>query len=241
MTPPNLSLLLVMICFWCTMWLVHRFLIRPVGEVLEERRGRIGDAAARWEATHREYLAATERLEGELQNAARAAAVLRGGHRQRALDSRQAALERARSEADDRLGHALATLDAIEKDPVGILQETAAALDSTIVLKGAHTLIGFPDGRVFVNMSGNSGMATAGSGDVLTGAIGAMFGLGLPLQEAVRAGVFIHGFAGDIAAADKGEDGITARDIMESLPKAVAMVRAGDLGEIAEKNGLYII
>ncbi|HOC42939.1 MAG TPA: ATP synthase F0 subunit B [Thermoanaerobaculales bacterium] len=112
MTPPNLSLLLVMICFWCTMWLVHRFLIRPVGEVLEERRGRIGDAAARWEATHREYLAATERLEGELQNAARAAAVLRGGHRQRALDSRQAALERARSEADDRLGHALATLDA---------------------------------------------------------------------------------------------------------------------------------
>jgi NAD(P)H-hydrate epimerase len=84
-------------------------------------------------------------------------------------------------------------------------------------------------------------MATAGSGDVLTGAIGAMFGLGLPLQEAVRAGVFIHGLAGDIAAAGKGEDGITARDVMEGLPKAVAMVRAGDLGEIAEKKGLYVI
>ncbi len=133
------------------------------------------------------------------------------------------------------------SVDAIEKDPIGILQETAAALDSIIVLKGAHTLVGFPDGRVFVNMSGNSGMATAGSGDVLTGAIGAMFGLGLPLQEAVRAGVFIHGLAGDIAAAGKGEDGMTARDIMEGLPKAVAMVRAGDLGEIAEKKGLYII
>jgi ADP-dependent NAD(P)H-hydrate dehydratase / NAD(P)H-hydrate epimerase len=133
------------------------------------------------------------------------------------------------------------SVDAIEKDPVGILRETAAGLDSIIVLKGAHSLVGFPDGRVWINMSGNSGMATAGSGDVLTGAIGAMFGLGLPLQESVRAGVFVHGLAGDLAAAAKGEDGITARDIMESLPRAVAMVRVGDLGEIAEKKGLYII
>jgi ADP-dependent NAD(P)H-hydrate dehydratase / NAD(P)H-hydrate epimerase len=131
--------------------------------------------------------------------------------------------------------------EEIENDPIGILRETATGLDSIIVLKGAHSLVGFPDGRVWINMSGNSGMATAGSGDVLTGAIGAMFGLGLPLQEAVRAGVFVHGLAGDLAAAAKGEDGITARDIMENLPRAVAMVRAGDLGEIAEKKGLYII
>lgn len=133
------------------------------------------------------------------------------------------------------------SVSVIEKDPIGIVRETAASLDSIIVLKGAHTLIGLPDGRVFVNMSGNSGMATAGSGDVLTGTIGAMFGLGLPLQEAVRAGVFVHGLAGDIAAASKGEDGVTARDIMEGLPRAVAMVRAQDLGEIAEKKRLYLI
>jgi ADP-dependent NAD(P)H-hydrate dehydratase / NAD(P)H-hydrate epimerase len=131
--------------------------------------------------------------------------------------------------------------EEIETDPIGVLQEAATGLDSIIVFKGAHSLVGFPDGRVCINMSGNSGMATAGSGDVLTGAIGAMFGLGLPLQEAVRAGVFVHGLAGDIAAAGKGEDGITARDIMEGLPRAVAMVRAADLGEIAEKKGLYII
>ncbi|HEX7540332.1 MAG TPA: NAD(P)H-hydrate dehydratase, partial [Syntrophales bacterium] len=131
--------------------------------------------------------------------------------------------------------------EEIEKDPIGILRETAAGLDSIFVLKGAHSLVGFPDGRVWINMSGNSGMATAGSGDVLTGAIGAMFGLGLPVQEAVRAGVFVHGLAGDLASAAKGEDGITARDIMESLPRAVAMVRAADLGEIAEKKGLFII
>ncbi|HTZ38520.1 MAG TPA: NAD(P)H-hydrate dehydratase, partial [Syntrophales bacterium] len=131
--------------------------------------------------------------------------------------------------------------DEIKINPIGILQEAAAFLDSIIVLKGAHSLVGLPDGRAYINMSGNCGMATAGSGDVLTGAIGAMFGLGLPVPEAVRAGVFVHGLAGDIAASGKGEDGITARDIMESLPRAVAMVRAGDLGDLAEKKGLYII
>ena len=115
----------------------------------------------------------------------------------------------------------------VEADRISIVQEMAARLGAFIVLKGAHSLIGGPDGQVGINLSGNSGMATPGSGDVLTGAIAAMFGLGLAIPEALRMGVFVHGLAGDLAAAETGADGLVASDILRMLPTAMRQARTG--------------
>ncbi|MBN1381280.1 MAG: NAD(P)H-hydrate dehydratase [Deltaproteobacteria bacterium] len=125
----------------------------------------------------------------------------------------------------------------IEQNKIKILRKTSQNLGAFIILKGAHSLIGTPDGRVFVNLSGNSGMATAGSGDVLTGTIASMFGLGLPVEEAVRKGVYIHGLAGDQAAAAKGKDGITAQDILDSLPAAMKCDRE-EMGYFEKTYGI---
>lgn len=129
----------------------------------------------------------------------------------------------------------------LSENKISELQAAQRDTGSFLIMKGPHSLIGIPEDRVFINLSGNSGMATAGSGDVLTGIIAAMFCLGLSLGEALKKGVFIHGFAGDLAAESKGEDGITARDILENVPLAMKHDRAGDNDACKNRYEMTII
>ena len=89
-----------------------------------------------------------------------------------------------------------------------------------VVFKGAHTTISLPDGRVFFNTTGNPGMATAGSGDVLTGIIAGLLAQGLAPEDAAICGVFLHGVAGDKVFAEKG-NGLIASDLVENIAAAV--------------------
>ena len=88
------------------------------------------------------------------------------------------------------------------------------------MLKGAHTSICFPDGQCYFNSTGNPGMATAGSGDVLTGIITGLLASGYSSGVAATLGVYIHGLAGDIAAKKMGFEALIASDIVDNLGKA---------------------
>lgn len=113
MTPPNApTLLMIMVCFWVTLWLVQRYLIGPLGAVLDERRNRIDGAHEQWASKHEEYLSATARLESEMEEAAREAAAVRAELRQQANARRQEVLGAARATADEQLGTALAQLES---------------------------------------------------------------------------------------------------------------------------------
>jgi NAD(P)H-hydrate epimerase len=94
-----------------------------------------------------------------------------------------------------------------------------------IVLKGAHTRITTPEGQVFINSTGNPGMATAGSGDVLSGMIGSLLAQGYGAQEAALLGVYMHGLAGDVAAEARSMDSVIARDIIEFIGDAYTHLR----------------
>lgn len=100
------------------------------------------------------------------------------------------------------------------------VKELASYLQSYIVLKGAWTAIITPEGNCHFNPTGNPGMATAGSGDVLTGILLALLAQGYTQEDACKLGVYIHGLAGDIAAKEYSEIGMTSNDIIQCLPEA---------------------
>ncbi len=114
-------------------------------------------------------------------------------------------------------GGKLSDADAVRKERAS---EVARKFGVLMVLKGHHTVVASPGGEIFVNRTGNPGMATAGSGDVLTGVIAALIGQGLSLYEAACLGVHVHGLAGDRAARDTGEVSLIAGDILRNLPGA---------------------
>ena len=104
-------------------------------------------------------------------------------------------------------------------------RELAERLQGYVILKGHHTAICMPDGHVVFNSTGNAGMATAGSGDVLTGIITALLARGYERPAACMLGVYLHGLAGDLAAAELGEESLMASDIINYLPKAFLRIQ----------------
>ncbi len=108
----------------------------------------------------------------------------------------------------------------IEKNRIDTAISFSKETGIYLVLKGAPTIVAEPEGRAFINPTGNPGMATAGTGDVLTGMISAFLGQGLNPLNASILGVYIHGLAGDIAASDKGEHSLVATDIIDAIPAA---------------------
>jgi NAD(P)H-hydrate epimerase len=108
----------------------------------------------------------------------------------------------------------------VEAARISVAQEFARNFGVFVVLKGARTVIASPTGEAAINGSGNPGMASGGMGDVLTGIIVSLLGQGYSVWDACRLGVFLHGYAADMVAAEKGEIGLNATDVIEKMPYA---------------------
>ena len=115
------------------------------------------------------------------------------------------------------LGTSVPDVEALR---ISVARDFARTYGVFLILKGARTIIASPEGSVAINGSGNPGMASGGMGDVLTGVIASLLGQGYAGWDACRLGVFLHGYAADLVAGEKGEIGINASDVLEKLPYA---------------------
>lgn len=125
--------------------------------------------------------------------------------------------EMARLEAD-------ATPQTVNSDRIGFASRFARERGLFVVLKGARTVVARPDGAVAVCPTGNPGMATAGTGDVLTGMMVGLLAQGIPSWEAACAATYLHGTAGDLAAVRTGQAGLIAGDVIEEIPHALRLI-----------------
>ena len=113
------------------------------------------------------------------------------------------------------------SVDDVQRDRQRIAVEFAKTYGVVVVLKGHHTIVASYDGTSYVNETGNPGMASGGTGDVLTGMIAGLLGQRLSLFDAARLGVYLHGLAGDLAAAERGQIGLIASDLLDRIPLAI--------------------
>ncbi|HHY47830.1 MAG TPA: NAD(P)H-hydrate dehydratase [Firmicutes bacterium] len=119
------------------------------------------------------------------------------------------------------------TSEQVRHNRLEVTRAAAKQWGKVVVLKGARTIVADPSGRVYINPTGNPGMATAGMGDVLTGAIAGLMAQGLLPFEAAIVGVYIHGLAGDLACRALGQMGMVATDVVDRLPASLLAVSNG--------------
>ena len=110
---------------------------------------------------------------------------------------------------------------SIEQHRNKVSQEFARQYHCVLLLKGHRTIVAGPNGESYTNTTGNAGMATAGSGDVLAGIIAALLGQGLTAFEAAKCGAYLHGKAGDLAARERSKAAMIATDIIDHIPQAI--------------------
>jgi len=120
------------------------------------------------------------------------------------------------------------SIETIQGDRIEVVRRYAELWQQTVVLKGAHTVIGSPDGRVAVSPYANPGLATAGTGDVLTGVIADLLAQGLAEFDAACAGVYIHATAAEAVRANLGDCGLIASDLLIQIPRAVKALKEHD-------------
>jgi NAD(P)H-hydrate epimerase len=112
----------------------------------------------------------------------------------------------------------------VQKDRIASARRLAAESGAVVALKGAGTVVASPDGRAMLNPTGNPGMATGGTGDVLTGVAGGLLAQGVAPAAALSAAVYLHGLAGDLVAEARGEAGLVAGDVADAIPAAIRRV-----------------
>ena len=117
-------------------------------------------------------------------------------------------------------------IDEVQNHRLMVARDFATTHHVTVILKGHRTVVATPEGRTFINLTGNPGMATAGAGDVLTGAVAAWMGQLLDAETASTLAVYLHGLAGDLAETDEGAAGMMASDILNRLGEAAVDLTA---------------